>query len=155
MSGVSNHSTPANDTTNWVAHASAILAQRRTRKSSARTAIVASLATQDCCASAQEIHTRLRNNGSPIGIASVYRTLELLHHCGLVTRVDTGDGSARFEPANPNGEHHHHLICNECGSVEAFHDDALEAAIHAVSNRVVFRITAHEVALRGACQNCR
>lgn len=131
------------------------LARKGTRRSSARDAVVAALAQQDCCASAQEIHARLRAAGSTIGIASVYRTLELLHGMGLVTRVDTGDGVARFEPMHPDGAHHHHLVCTTCGAVEAFHDDALEQAIHRVADRVDFRVDAHDVALRGACRACR
>ena len=139
----------------WDAHAADALARKGTRRSSARDAVVTALAAQDCCASAQEIHARLRTSGSAIGIASVYRTLELLHGMGLVTRVDTGDGVARFEPTHPDGEHHHHLVCTSCGAVEAFHDDALEEAIHRIADRVDFRVDAHDVALRGACRACR
>jgi Fur family ferric uptake transcriptional regulator len=93
--------------------------------------------------------------GSKVGIASVYRTLDLLHGLGLVTRIDTGDGIARFEPAHPDGEHHHHLVCDRCGTVEAFEDEALERAIHAVADRIDFKVTGHDVALRGACRACR
>lgn len=145
----------AHDHGPWDAHAAEALARKGTRRSSARDAVVAALAAQECCASAQEIHGRLRASGSTIGIASVYRTLELLHGMGLVTRVDTGDGVARFEPTHPGGEHHHHLVCTSCGAVEAFQDDALEQAIHRVADRVDFRVDAHDVALRGACRACR
>ena len=139
----------------WERHATDALARRGTRRSVARDAVVAALAAQECCASAQEIHTRLRADGSTIGIASVYRTLELLHGMGLVTRVETGDGVARFEPTHPGGEHHHHLVCTRCGAVEAFHDDALEEAIHRVAERVDFEVTGHDIALRGICSACR
>ncbi len=139
----------------WSAHATEALARRGGRRSTARDAVLGALAAQDCCASAQEIHDRLRGQGNRVGIASVYRTLELLHEHGLVTRVDTGDGVARFEPALPGGEHHHHAVCTRCGSVEAFADDALEAAIHAIGDRVDFEVTGHDVALRGRCRACR
>lgn len=139
----------------WAAHADAALARRGGRRSTARDAVLRALAEQDCCASAQEIHARLRVAGSAVGIASVYRSLDLLHGLGLVTRVDTGDGVARYEPALPGGEHHHHLVCDRCGGVEAFEDDALERAIHAVGDRVDFEVTGHDVALRGVCRACR
>jgi Fur family ferric uptake transcriptional regulator len=100
----------------WLPHATLALRSAGTRSSGARSAILEELAAQTCCASAQEIHTRLRDTGSTIGIASVYRTLELLHGMGLVTRVDTGDGVARFEPTHPGGEHHHHLVFPTDGS---------------------------------------
>ncbi len=133
-------------------YAEAALAERGARASAARTRVVAALGAQDCCASAQEIHARTEG---AVGIASVYRTLELLHGLGLVTRIDTGDGVARFEPTHPDGDHHHHLVCDRCGTVEAFEDDALERAIHAVADRVDFKVTGHDVALRGACRACR
>ncbi len=139
----------------WDTHAGEALTRKGTRRSAVRDAVVAALAAQECCASAQEIHARLRSGGSTIGIASVYRTLELLHGMGLVTRVDTGDGVARFEPSQADGEHHHHLVCTRCGAVQAFQDDGLEQAIHAVADRVDFEVTGHDVALRGLCGSCR
>ena len=145
------HDAPAD----WSAHAAAALARRGGRRSSARDAVLGAIAAQDCCASAQEIHDRLRGQGTTVGIASVYRTLELLHERGLVTRVDTGDGVARYEPALPGGEHHHHIVCTRCGAVDPFEDDALEAAIHAIGARVDVEVTGHDVARRGLCRACR
>lgn len=139
----------------WIEHAEHELRRGGTRTGGARAAVLAALADQDCCASAHEIHDRIRAGGGTVGIASVYRSLELLHRHGLVARIDTGDGTARYEPADPSGEHHHHLVCDRCGAVEAFHDDALEAAIHAVAERVDFAVTGHDVALRGVCRACR
>ena len=80
------------------------------------------MAGQDCCASAQEIHDSLRSEGRSVGIASVYRVLEVLSELRLVQRVDVGDGIARFEPALPDGDHHHHVVCDDCGKVEPFSD---------------------------------
>ena len=139
----------------WEAHARAALAAQGSRAGGARQLVIAALAGQDCCASAQEIHAQIAINGGTTGIASVYRTLDLLHGLSLITRIDTGDGVARFEPAHPDGAHHHHLVCDTCCSVEAFHDDALETVIHTVADRVDFRVDAHDVVLRGACRTCR
>lgn len=139
----------------WEAHARAALAAQGSRAGGARQLVIAALAGQDCCASAQEIHARIAGTGGATGIASVYRTLDLLHGLSLITRIDTGDGVARFEPTHPGGEHHHHLVCTRCGAVEAFHDDALEEAIHRVAERVDFEVTGHDIALRGICSACR
>ena len=76
----------------WNTHAADALALKGTRRSSARDAVVTAIAAQDCCASAQEIHARLRTDGSTIGIASVYRTLELLVSLGLVVETRAGVG---------------------------------------------------------------
>ena len=51
--------------------------------------------------------------------------------------------------------HHHHLVCDGCGRLEPFEDDALERAIHGLADRVSFDISDHDVTLHGSCENCR
>ena len=74
--------------------------------------------SHSCCLTARDIADELRARGERTGIASVYRALDLLHELGLVKRLDVGDGTARYEPADPSGEHHHHLVCDRCGLVD-------------------------------------
>ena len=124
------------------------------RSGGARRLVVELLGEQDCCLSAQEIHDALRAAGARVGIASVYRALEGMDELGLVQRVDLGDGVARFEPAHEDG-HHHHLVCEDCGKVEPFEDVALESAIARVAGGRGYSVGAHEVVLRGACEDCR
>lgn len=113
------------------------------------------LGAQDCCLSAQEIHDGVRAGGAAVGIASVYRTLDGLAELGLVQRIDLGDGIARYEPAEPGGEHHHHLVCDDCGKVEPFEDRSLETALERVAGGHGYAMAAHDVVLRGACEDCR
>jgi Fur family ferric uptake transcriptional regulator len=117
--------------------------------------VVELLGRQNCCLTAQEIFDRLRDEGRTVGIASVYRVLDLLGEQGLVQRVDVGAGTARYEPVLPSGEHHHHLVCDDCGKVEAFEDPDLEQAIHRLEGRTGYSVAAHDVVLRGACGDCR
>ncbi len=124
------------------------------RAGGARAAILDLMAGQDCCSSAQEIHETLRAHGRSVGIASVYRALEALSELRLVQRVDVGDGIARFEPASPGGDHHHHVVCDDCGKVEPFSDPSLERAIARTSERLGYNVDAHEVVLRGECGDC-
>jgi Fur family transcriptional regulator, ferric uptake regulator len=125
------------------------------RSGGARRLVVELLGRQGCCLSAQEIHDSLRANGGRIGIASVYRALDGMDELGLVQRVDLGDGVARFEPAHDDAHHHHHLVCDDCGKVEPFEDPALESAIERVAGGRGYAVAAHEVVLRGACEDCR
>ncbi len=89
-----------------------------------------------------------------MGIASIYRVLDLLTEKGLLQRIDLGAGVARYEPAHSGGEHHHHLVCNNCGRVEAFEDDELERALRNVEQRTGYSVAGHDVVLRGACRTC-
>jgi Fur family ferric uptake transcriptional regulator len=139
----------------WFDGAMARLREASGRSGGARREVVAYLDRQACCRSAQEIHDGLRGDGVRIGMASVYRALDGLDQLGLVQRVDLGDGVARFERAEPHGEHHHHLVCDSCGKVEPFEDSALEVAIGRVAVGRGYAVAAHDVVLRGACGECR
>ena len=125
------------------------------RSGGACRAVVELLGREDCCLSALDIHDRLRAGGDRVGLASVYRALDGLDELGLVQRVDLGDGVSRFERADPRGDHHHHLVCGDCGKVEPFADTALEAALERVAGGRGYDLAAHDVVLRGACGECR
>ena len=124
------------------------------RSGGARRAVIDLIGRQECCLTAQQIFDRLRSEGRRVGIATVYRVLDQLSERGLLQRVDVGAGTARYEAALPTGEHHHHLVCDGCGKVEAFADDELEAVIHEVERRTGYSVAGHDVVLRGACREC-
>jgi Fur family ferric uptake transcriptional regulator len=142
-------------TADWTTATLAALKEEGFRNGGARHAVIALLGRQGCCLSAQEIFDRLRAGGSSVGIASVYRVLDLLVERQLVQRIDIGDGVMRFEPSHGSGEHHHHLVCSDCGKVEAFEDDRLERALRAVAEQTGYKSSGHDVLLRGECGECR
>ncbi|MBO0767193.1 MAG: transcriptional repressor [Solirubrobacterales bacterium] len=138
----------------WAMHAREVLASSGHHRGAARDKLIDLLAAQDCALSALEIEDTLRRDGS-VARASVYRALDLLHDHELVTRLELGDGVARYEPADPTGRHHHHhLICEQCGQLVPFDDPGLERSIHNLSRRLGFVINEHEVTLRGNCADC-
>jgi len=138
----------------WPTHVGATLAEAGHRSGGARDAVVRLLERQDCCLSAQEIHDRLRAARRRVGIASVYRALDTLTEHRLVKRIDAGDGIARYEPLRPDGDHHHHLVCRDCGKVEAFSDPTLEQAIDRAAGSSGYAVDEHEIVLTGACADC-
>lgn len=138
----------------WVDATYAALLGKGLRRGSARRAVIEVLAAQNCCLTAQEIFDLLRASGRRVGIASVYRILELLTSEGFVQRIDLGAGVSRYEPVWPEG-HHHHLVCDSCGKVEAFEDGDLELALNRVEASSGYEVAAHEVVLHGACGDCR
>lgn len=139
----------------WADHALEALGAAGFRSGGARRSVVDQLGRRACCQSAQEIHDGIRGDGGRAGIASVYRALDTLADLQLVQRIDLGDGVARYEPTLPSGEHHHHLVCDECGRVEPFTDDALESALDDVADRLGVSLDAHDVVLHGSCDDCR
>lgn len=138
----------------WAEHARDALREAGVKPGAARAAVIDVVAEQQCCLPATTIHEEVRRRRPGVGIASVYRALQTLTELGLVHRIDLRSGGARYEPAEPSGDHHHHLVCGDCGKVEAFTDDQLERAIQGVSRAAAFRIDEHEVVLRGRCATC-
>lgn len=120
----------------------------------ARDRIIDLLGDQECALTAAEIETELRRQGRRIARASIYRVLDLLVARGFAERVVTGQGEARFEPLEPDGHHHHHLVCGQCGRLVAFKDPGLERAIDKLSDRLGVTVDSHDVLLRGACERC-
>ena len=91
--------------------------------------------------------------------SSVYRNLTILEEVGAVTRIVTRDDFARYELAEKLTEHHHHLICSECGDVADFSlDDQTESSLDRARQRAAaaagFDIEAHRLDLLGTCPAC-
>jgi Fur family ferric uptake transcriptional regulator len=138
----------------WSERAQRTLSEAGHRSGGARTAVVELLARQSCCLSAQEIADELRGKGTDVGLASVYRALDLLHEMGLVQRVEIGEGGSRYEPIVPGGEHHHHAVCDSCGRVTAFEDERLEHALERLAGRLRHSMSGHDIVIRGDCARC-
>jgi Fur family ferric uptake transcriptional regulator len=139
----------------WAVAATEALVAAGYRRGGARAAVIELLDTQHCALSAAEIEERLRlPGGRGVARASVYRILEELEGLRLVTRVEVGQGLARFEAAREEG-HHHHMVCDDCGRVIPFEDAELERSITRLARRVTFAVAEHDVVLHGACADCQ
>jgi Fur family ferric uptake transcriptional regulator len=140
----------------WIERAQATLAAAGYRHGGARRALIELLEAQDCALSAQEIEDALREGRGTrrVSRASVYRNLEELERLGLVQRVEIGQAMVRYERVSGQAEHHHHLVCDECGLVMPFSDPGLERAIETLSGRVPLAVSEHEIVLHGSCRDC-
>ena len=146
---------PRSTSPSWSEQVHLTLRQAGLRQAEARERVVELLAAEPCALSAVEIEAALNAQGRRVGLASIYRALELLSEHGLVERVPVSPGVTRFERAHPGGaHHHHHLVCETCGRLVAFDDPGLERAIERVSKRLGVQVEHHEVLLRGTCTEC-
>jgi Fur family ferric uptake transcriptional regulator len=144
----------ANDSETWAEHASRVLARNKHHTGAARRALLELLDSQRCALSAIEIEDALRAGHRPVGRASIYRILDELERLHLVQRLQVGQAMARYEPIRSGTGHHHHLVCDNCGTVTPFTDPGLESAIRRLSRRVPMRVDEHEIVLHGACEDC-
>lgn len=108
---------------------------------------------------AEEIYDYVRKKYPDIGLATVYRTIQLLSELNLIDKLNLDDGYVRYEIGRKSKEdtchHHHHLICLDCGSIYAFQDDLLETLEGRIRETLGFEVVDHEVKLYGHCKKCR
>ncbi|MDU4960638.1 MAG: Fur family transcriptional regulator [Sporomusaceae bacterium] len=106
--------------------------------------------------SAEDVFDIVRSDSTEIGLATVYRTLELLSELDFLQKIDFGDGRNRYElNTSADAHHHHHLICLTCGKVRECDDDLLESLEATISSKNNFEIVDHHVKFFGYCQECR
>ena len=107
---------------------------------------------------AEEIYELVKLGYPEIGLATVYRTIQLLNELHLVHRINFDDGFVRYEmgmaPECGSRHHHHHLICVKCGRVISFQDDLLEDLEERIAITTGFTVVDHEVKLYGYCVEC-
>ena len=138
----------------WIERAEATLSAAGHKRGGARRAVLELLDAQHCALTAVEIEDALRAAERRVSRASIYRILDGLEQLRLVQRVETGQAMVRYERVCSEDEHHHHLVCDGCGLVMPFSDDALERAISSLSSRVPMTVSEHEIVLRGSCSDC-
>ncbi len=103
--------------------------------------------------SAEELLEEARRIDPSIGQATVFRTIKLLAEAGLAREACPDEGARRYEHAFGH-EHHDHLVCERCGAIVEFRDEAIERAQGAIYRRHGFAPSGHRLELRGLCPSC-
>ena len=103
---------------------------------------------------AEDVYKVLLQEGSDIGLATVYRVLMQFEQAGILTRNHFEAGKAVFELNE--GQHHDHLVCMQCGRVEEFFDPEIERRQQAIAKERGYRLQEHALSLYVACErpNC-
>jgi Fur family ferric uptake transcriptional regulator len=104
--------------------------------------------------SVEQIQRLLAARGEAVGLATIYRTLDVLVDSGLVRAQDFGQGFRRFE-AMPAQDRHEHLICLRCGRVEEFANERLERMLPMIADEHGFQPQRHRVEIYGVCGVCQ
>jgi len=115
-----------------------------------RRLIVQHFLNLDTHVDAEELHRRVNAEGHDIGLATIYRTLNLLTEAGLIDQKSFQDGRSVFEVAHPDS-HHDHLICTECRHVVEFEDQEIEDLQEKIATKHGMRLRTHRLDLFGQC----
>ena len=106
--------------------------------------------------SAEEVFLLVKEKASEIGLATVYRTLELLSELEVVDKINFGDGVTRYDLRKEGMDHfHHHLVCMECGAVEEIIEDLLTDIEKEVEKEWDFEVKDHRLTFHGICKKCK
>lgn len=136
-----------------------LLRERGLKVTNQRIGVLETLASQpDKHLTAEEIYDKVKQEYPEIGLATVYRTIQLLLELHLIDKISLDDGCVRYEIARTDSDatkhHHHHLVCLSCGNVFSFEDDLLEELENKIKEKTDFRVVDHEVKLYGYCREC-
>ena len=124
-----------------------------TRMTRQRARVVSVLESVDDFRSAQDLHALLRARGESVGLATVYRTLQSLAETGEVDVLRADDGEAAYRRCRSD-EHHHHLVCRECGHTVEVEGPAVERWAETVAAEHGFADVSHTLEVFGACPCC-
>ena len=105
----------------------------------------------------EDIYDLVKEDYPEIGLATIYRTVQLLLEMQLVDRINLDNGCVRYEIGKigeKEAHRHHHLICLECGKVISFWDDLLEELEERIRESASFQVINHEVKFYGYCESC-
>ncbi len=102
---------------------------------------------------AQELHERLRRAGEKVGLATVYRSLQVLSDSGKLDALRTADGETAYRRCSQG--HHHHLVCRVCGRTVEVEGPAVEHWADKVAASNGFTDISHTLEVFGTCSACR
>jgi Fur family ferric uptake transcriptional regulator len=100
-----------------------------------------------------EIYERVRREHPNIGLVTVYRVINLLAGLNLICRVNLGSDSPSYLMRRPT-EHHHHLVCSQCGRAVDFADCDLRHLEQRLTRETGFRVEGHLLEVYGRCPEC-
>lgn len=129
-----------------------LLRQTGLRATSPRMAILGWLARQSRPIRVESVWKKIKIRG--IDRVTVYRTLEALDQAGLVRQVDLGHGHAHYE-INDLKRHHHHLVCESCGTVQDVTVSQESQLIQRFERSHNFKTRSHTFEMFGLCADCQ
>ena len=131
-----------------------ILRRRGYKFTSQRRAVLSAIAQSHEHLTPAAIYEKVQREHPSIGLVTIYRTIEMLEELGLICEVHVGGNCRSYLMRRPS-EHHHHIVCSDCGAVVDFADCDLNELEQKLSQATGFEIEGHLLEFLGRCQNCK
>jgi Fur family transcriptional regulator, peroxide stress response regulator len=101
---------------------------------------------------AEEVYLAIKKQLPKVSLATVYKNLEALIAAGVASKLNYGDGSARYDIRT---DHHHHLRCLQCGKMWDLEASENSAWLKALKSPAGFQVSDYRLELLGHCRDCR
>lgn len=126
-----------------------ILSNKKLRATTQRICVLEQFLQSNTPLSAEDVFVKAKKR---IDLVTAYRTIEQLQKCGVVRRVDVRRKSHVYEMAD---DHHHHIVCTDCGKIEDFDACGIEDMTKKILKNSSFgKIQTHSLELFGTCKSC-
>lgn len=126
---------------------------KRPRVTKQRLAVDEALGSVEEFVSAQQLHDVLRERGARVGLATVYRALQVMVDAGEVDTLRTEDGETLYRRCEREA-HHHHLVCRNCRTAVELEVTGFEEWMRSVGTKYGFADVDHTIELTGLCARC-
>ena len=105
--------------------------------------------------SSEEIYDIVKKDCPEIGLATVYRTLQVLDKLGYTNKLNLDDGCVRYELSlDKNAHNHHHLVCKKCSKIIEVEEDYLDTLEEIIEDKYKFKVSNHDLKFYGSCSDC-
>jgi len=111
--------------------------------------------------SAEEVFFLVHRDYPNIGLASIYRTLNLLTQMGLIHKFNFGDGRSRYELASKVKKEYHHLVCIQCGRIIDYNNpteketESIKEIEKELADKYKFKVNSYQIYFYGVCEKCQ
>ncbi|NEP18481.1 MAG: transcriptional repressor [Leptolyngbya sp. SIO4C1] len=104
--------------------------------------------------SAEDLHALLKDQGERISLSTVYRTLHLMVYMGLLRELELAEDHKHYELNRPLRDHHHHLVCVQCGQTIEFTEDLIDRIGENQAHSAGYYVLDCQLMLYGVCDRC-
>jgi Fur family ferric uptake transcriptional regulator len=105
--------------------------------------------------SAEELHDTLAEQGNPISLSTIYRTVKLMARMGILRELELAEGHKHYELNQPYPHHHHHLICVRCNKTIEFRSDTVLKVGTKTAQKEGFHLLDCQLSIHAVCPQCQ
>lgn len=105
--------------------------------------------------SAEDLYELLKDEGDPISLSTIYRTLKLMARMGILRELELAEGHKHYELNQPYPHHHHHLICVRCNKTIEFKSDSILKVGTKTAQKEGYHLLDCQLTIHAVCPGCQ